>query len=259
MSGALLSGADASWRHASIGSSGRIGRADVSGPGLAFAEQVRFVTVADELTAAGFTTLGRRALLASRSADRIDVSEASRYLGAAGEEWGRLAPDAVGLRALADEVREMVATSPEFFALHELLDGGSLRDVTVGLVSALQSASIDVTARLSPTSDRNLAAALRRIDLHFGSALRSLAGHPAASSVGEMGAEMVAEVFGEVGAEMVGELGGQTGGGRDGQRATASASFDGVRVATAVLGILGSRRNSFSSPLRVPKSAVPNH
>ena len=146
----------------------------MNGPGIAFAEQVRFVTVASEITSSGFGALGRRAVRAERAADRRNVSEASRHLGELGGRWAALCPDAVGLRALADEVRDNLLVSAEFTALTRLFDTGSLREVTFGLVAALRSAIADVRGMLTPTADSAFDLALAGIDLQLAAVLRAV-------------------------------------------------------------------------------------
>ncbi len=146
----------------------------MNGPGIAFAEQVRFVTVAGDVTAAGFGAVGRRALRAERGDERRDLTEASRHLGEVAERWEALAPDAVGLRALAAEVRAELVNSAEFAALTRLFDAGSLREVTFGLVTALRSAIADRSAVLSPTADRALDLALAGIDVQLRAAQERL-------------------------------------------------------------------------------------
>ncbi len=154
----------------------------MNGPGVAFAEQVRFVTVAGEITSSAFGALGRRALRAEMAADRRDVTEASRHLGELGGRWAALCPDAVGLRALADEVRADLVGSAEFTALTRLFDSGSLRGVTFGLVAALRSAIGDVRGMLTPTADSAFDLALAGIDLQLVATRRAVERHGTTST-----------------------------------------------------------------------------
>lgn len=197
----------------------------MNGPGVAFAEQVRLVTVAGEITSSGFATLGRRAVRAESAADRRDMTEASRHLGELGGRWAALCPDAVGLRAFADDVRADLVGSAEFTALTRLFDGGSLRGVTFGLVAALRSVIADVRGMLTPTADRAFDLALAGIDLQLVATLRAVE--------------------------------------RDGTPSTATSGpailqpsphDDQSRTSELVRMILVSGRKDFSSPLRVSKS-----
>lgn len=204
----------------------------MNGPGVAFAEQVRFVTVAGEVTAAGFGALGRRALAAEREDDRRQVTEASRHLGEVVERWAALSPDAVGLRMLADEVRGNLAESAEFTALTQLFDDGSLREVTFGLVTALRSTIADLRDLLSPTADRAFDLALGGIDTQLEAARNVLdcAATPGAAAVG-----------------------------RFTPGALRSPDDDGSRTAELARTILIGGRKDFSSPLGVSKLASLDH
>ncbi len=203
----------------------------MNGPGLAFAERVRVVTVAEEVAALGFAVVGRRARGAGRLADRLGASEVSRYLGAAADDLAGLAPDAIGLRLLADEVRGTLLSSADYRDLEAFLTTGALRHITVGLVSALRAGLGDVAILLSPTADRSFGVALAGIDATLGASLRALAG----TGPGDDDAS-----------------------GHSGDGSPAGPP-DGVRVSTVVLGLLGAGRKGFSSPLSVPKSPVSKH
>ena len=200
----------------------------MNGPGVAFAEQVRFVTVAGVLTEAGFRALGRRAWRAEVANDRRYVTEASRHLGEVAGRWAALSPDAVGLRMLADEVRGNLSASAEFVELRALLDDGSLWPVTSGLVTALRLAIADLRDVASPTADRALDLALAGIDAQLEAA------------------RQVLERSAMAGAAVVG---------RFTHGAVPSSGDDGSRTADLARTILSGERKSFSSPLRVSKSA----
>lgn len=201
----------------------------MNGPGVAFAEQVRFVTVAVAVTEAGFRALGRRAWRSDVANDRRYVTEASRHLGEVAGRWAALSPDAAGLRMLADEVRGNLFVSAEFVELCALFDDGSLWPVTFGLVTALRSAIADLQDMASPTADRALDLALARIDAQL-----------------EV-ARQVLDRSAMAGAAAVGRV---THG------ALTSSGDDGSRTADLARTILSGERKSFSSPLRVSKSAV---
>ena len=201
----------------------------MNGPGVAFAEQVRFVTVAGAVTEAGFRALGRRAWRSDVANDRRFVTEASRHLGEVAGSWAALSPDAAGLRMLADEVRGNLAVSAEFVELRALLDDGSLWPVTFGLVTGLRSAIADLRGMASPTADRALDLALAGIDAQL-EAARQVLDHSAMAD-----------------ATVVGRI---THG------ALPLSGDDGLRTADLARTILSGERKSFSSPLRVSKSAV---
>jgi hypothetical protein len=199
----------------------------VNGPGIAFAEQVRFVTVAGEVTAAGFRAVGRRALRSERVDERRDVTEASRHLGEVAARWEALAPDAVGLRALASDVRAKVVESAEFAALTRFFDEGPLREVAFGLLTALRSATADRRNVLSPTADRALDLALAGIDLRLEAAQQALgADHDTRSTEGAL---------------------------------RPSSGDDGSRTSDLALSVLLGEQKDFSSPLGVSKSGLTNH
>ncbi len=202
----------------------------MNGPGIAFAEQVRFVTVAGDVTAAGFGAIGRRALRAERADERRDMTEASLHLGEVAARWEVLAPDAVGLRALAAEVRANLVDSTEFAALHRLLDEGSLRGVTFGLVMALRSAIADRRTVLSPTADRALDLALAGIDVQLEAAQERL-------DRAEDGSQST----------------------RGLPAHDPSPGDEGSRISDLALTVLLGERKDFSSPLGVPKSGSTNH
>ena len=201
-------------------------------PGVAFAEQVRFVTAAGEITSSGFGALGRRALRAELAEDRRDVTEASRHLGEIAGCWAALSPDAVGLRALADEVRGELVGSEEFTALTRLFDDGSLREVTFGLVTALRSTIVDLRNVLTPTADRAYDLALAGIELQLAAAQRVLSG---------------------AGTGAQGSLG------RPDPGTLPSPGDYGSHTAHLVGTILRGTRKDFSSPLGVSKSGSSNH
>ncbi len=204
----------------------------MNGPGVAFAERVRFVTVAGEVTAVGFGALGRRALRAELVDDRRDVTEASRHLGEVAGRWAALAPDAVGLRTLADEVCANVTGSTEFAALRQLFNDGCLRPVTFGLVTALRSAITDLGELLSPTADRAFALALAAIDVHL-EAARHVLDRPGTA--------------------------GPAAAGRSTADALPSPTDDGSATLDVVRKILWAGRKDFSSSLGVPKPAAVHH
>ena len=202
----------------------------MNGPGIAFAEQVRFVTVAGEVTAAGFGVVGRRARRAERVDERRDVTEASRHLGEVAARWEALAPDAVGLRALAAEVRADLVDSAAFGALTRFFDEGSLREVTFGLVTALRSAIADRRTVLSPTADRALDLALAGIDVQLGAAQERL-------NRAEDGSHSTRGLPAD----------------------EPSPGDDGSRTSELTLTLLLGRGKDFSSPLGVSKSGSTNH
>ncbi len=207
----------------------------MNGPGVAFAEQVRFVTVAGEITATGFGAVGRRALHAEMAADRRDVTEASRHLGEVVGRWAALSPDAVGLRALADDVRGDLLGSARFTALARRFDDGSLRGVAFGLVTGLRSAIADLRGMLAPAADRAFDLALAGIDVHLDAALRVLSG------VGS-GVQQEPE--------------------RAAPGTLPSPDDDGADLADLadlVRMVVGAERKDFSSPLSVSKSGSSNH
>lgn len=201
-------------------------------PGVAFAEQVRFVTAAGAITFSGFGALGRRALRAELAEDRRDVTEASRHLGEIAGCWAALSPDAVGLRALADEVRGELVGSEEFTALTRLFDEGSLREVTFGLVTALRSTITDLRTEVTPTADRAYDLALAGIELQLDAAQR---------------------VLGDAGTGAQGSLG------RPDPGTLPSPGDDGLRTSNLAGAILRGTRRDFSSPLGVSKSGLANH
>lgn len=201
-------------------------------PGVAFAEQVRFVTAAGAITSCGFGALGGRALRAELAEDRRDVTEASRHLGEIAGCWAALSPDAVGLRALADEVRGELVGSEELKALTRLFDDGSLREVTFGLVTALRSTITDLRTELAPTADRAYDLALAGIELQLDAAQRVLSG----AGTGAQGS---------LGRPYPGTL--------------PSPGDDGSRTSHLARAVLLGTRKDFSSPLGVSKSGSSNH
>lgn len=204
----------------------------MNGPGIAFAEQVRFLTVAGEVTAAGFGAVGRRALRAERVDERRDMTEASRHLGEVAARWDALAPDAVGLRALAAEVRDNLVDSAEFTALTRLFDDGSLRDVTFGLVTALRAAIADIRNVLAPTADRAFDLALAGIEVQLDAAQRVLSGAG---------------------------TGAQRSQGLPDPGTLPSPGDDGSHTSHLAKTILRGARKDFSSPLGVSKSGSEQH
>ncbi len=212
----------------------------MNGPGVAFAEQVRFVTVAGEITTAGFVVLGRRAMRAELVHDRRDVTEASRHLGEVAGRWAAMAPDAVGLLSLADGVRDDLLGSGDLAPLTQLLGVGPLREVALGLVTALRAGVAELRDLLSPTADRPFDLALAGIDVQFEAAQHVLdRAVTAATPAGWRSVPGAPSSAGDGGTRIAGDAG--------------------TRVAELARTILTGERKDFSSPLGVSKSGLSNH
>jgi hypothetical protein len=157
------------------------------GPGLPIAEAVRFTTLAGELCRLGFETLGRRAVSAESGDDRVDVGIAARHLGASLSVWDRLAPDAVGLRSLVDEILDVMESSPDWATIQGALLNEPLRSTASSLVHGILQAVNTVESQLARVADQQLVFGLQRVEDHLAAAGQALNSHvPHSGSTGTL-------------------------------------------------------------------------
>ena len=148
--------------------------APVLGPGLPIGEAVRFVVVAQRLCHEAFEILGRRSTHGATLADRVGVAAASRHLGETLPLFETLLPDAVGLKALADEVGAELEQEPTFSDWRASLEADPLHAVAGALLVALRRELEAVAAASSPVADSEFIVVVQMIDVRLAAAQRAL-------------------------------------------------------------------------------------
>ena len=149
-----------------------------SAVGVPVAEAVRFVTVAYQVTATGFETLGQRGadVTCDAAAARIAIAAASRWLGDSLAVWDSLRPDSVGLSLLAEEVDAGLRESPAFVAFASALRADPLGPGAAAVVASLRAAVEQVRSECAPVADTTLAISLETVLVQLRAAAHALGG-----------------------------------------------------------------------------------
>lgn len=146
-----------------------------AGPGLPIVEVVRFVTVARRMCREAFETLGRRSVAATTLADRAGVAAASRQLGETLPLFDALLPDAVGLKALANDTGSAFEADGAFASWCAWLGSGPIATVAVAALHALQEEVEAAIGACSPVADAEFVVVARMIEVRLCAARDALA------------------------------------------------------------------------------------